>query len=163
MELIIGGAFQNKREYVIGIHGASLQTDDKLEINLEDKLKDKSEDKLEIKIENVKFMDFEIEKITVINSKSKDSRTIRIVNHVQDIIKAMLLKDEYRKEMFEELITKYPDIIFLCDEVGSGIVPIDRVDRDYRDKVGELCCHLAKKPSKVHRVVCGIGMVIKNG
>ena len=48
-------------------------------------------------------------------------------------------------------------------ELGYGVVPIDKFDRAYREKTGRVCCQAARRASEVHRVVCGIGTVIKHG
>ncbi len=49
----------------------------------------------------------------------------------------------------------------LCDEVGCGIVPVDKRERDYRETVGRLCCMLAERADTVIRVTCGIGQIIR--
>ena len=49
----------------------------------------------------------------------------------------------------------------LCDEVGSGIVPIDQNDVAARRAVGKLCILLAARADCVVRVVCGIPTVLK--
>lgn len=62
----------------------------------------------------------------------------------------------------KDLIQANPDVVIVSDEVGYGVVPIDAFDRKYREAVGRVCTDLASKSKKVIRVVCGIGMVIKN-
>ena len=32
-----------------------------------------------------------------------------------------------------------------------------------REKTGRICCRIAKEAGEVHRVVCGLGTVIKHG
>ncbi|MCI9019059.1 MAG: cobinamide kinase, partial [Lachnospiraceae bacterium] len=54
------------------------------------------------------------------------------------------------------------EAVIVVNELGSGVVPIDAFDRNYRETTGRICCELAKKAREVHRVVCGIGMVIKH-
>ena len=49
------------------------------------------------------------------------------------------------------------------DELGYGVVPVDKFDRAYREKTGRVCCQVAKRASEVYRVVCGIGTVVKHG
>ena len=49
----------------------------------------------------------------------------------------------------------------VCDEVGSGVVPMEKTDRLWRERVGRTCCDLAEKADTVVRVFCGIGQVIK--
>lgn len=51
--------------------------------------------------------------------------------------------------------------IVICNEVGSGVVPIDRVQREHREAVGRLCIQLAQRASEVYRVHCGLGMRLK--
>ena len=55
-----------------------------------------------------------------------------------------------------------PFFFVLSLEVFYGVVPMDAFDRKYREAVGRVCTGLAAKCSKVTRVVCGIGTVIKN-
>ena len=78
---------------------------------------------------------------------------------------------EYIRRMMEAgqeldilaLARKNPGIVLVTNELGYGVVPIDKFDRDYREKTGRVCCEIAKEASEVHRVVCGIGTVIKHG
>lgn len=59
------------------------------------------------------------------------------------------------------LLEKNPKLIFICDEVGCGVVPALPEERIWREKVGRLCCRLAQKANTVERVFCGIPMVLK--
>lgn len=54
-----------------------------------------------------------------------------------------------------------PEIIFVCDEVGCGIVPMERSEREWREAVGRMCCGLARQAELVERVVCGIPQVLQ--
>jgi alpha-ribazole phosphatase len=51
-------------------------------------------------------------------------------------------------------------IVLVC-EVGSGVVPMQREERAWRDRVGALSRHLAEHADTVVRVVCGIPQVLK--
>ncbi len=53
-----------------------------------------------------------------------------------------------------------PKIISM-DEVGCGIVPVGRQDRDYREIVGRCGQLLAASAGRVYRVTCGIPVRIK--
>ena len=55
-----------------------------------------------------------------------------------------------------------PDCIVICDELGCGVVPMEAFDRNYRECCGRLCTRLAEASSRVHRVICGVGTVIKD-
>lgn len=48
-----------------------------------------------------------------------------------------------------------------CDEVGSGVVPIEKEERVFREAVGRMCCYLAEQAETVIRFHCGIPVVIK--
>lgn len=61
------------------------------------------------------------------------------------------------------LLKENPDIVLVSNELGYGVVPVNRFDREYREKTGRVCCQLARHAWEVHRVVCGIGTVIKHG
>lgn len=79
-----------------------------------------------------------------------------------EFIRKELKEEKEVSSLAEELIKKNPDIILVSDEVGYGVVPIDAFDRKYREAVGRVCTELARFSRKVTRVVCGIGMVIKD-
>ena len=51
--------------------------------------------------------------------------------------------------------------LVLCREVGSGVIPMDPKEREWREAVGRLCCALAKEATAVVRVVCGVPIVLK--
>lgn len=46
--------------------------------------------------------------------------------------------------------------VVLCLEIGSGIVPMDRGERAWREYAGSLQKALAKRATAVVRMVCGI-------
>lgn len=58
----------------------------------------------------------------------------------------------------EELLS-YEAVI--CDEVGCGVVPLERADRERREAVGRLCCALAREAQAVYRLQCGLAMRLK--
>lgn len=62
----------------------------------------------------------------------------------------------------EKIQERNPDLIVISNELGYGVVPIDAFDRKYRESTGRLCTQLAAKSRQVIRVVCGLGMVIKD-
>ena len=61
----------------------------------------------------------------------------------------------------EALLAANPDIILICDEVGCGVVPVDRDQRAWREDVGRLCCRLARRAERVERIFCGLPMTLK--
>lgn len=85
----------------------------------------------------------------------------RLLYHFHEYIRR-LMKDGQEFSL-ERLKRENPGVVLVTNELGYGVVPVDRFDREYREKTGRICCQIAKEAVQVHRVVCGIGMVIKDG
>ena len=51
--------------------------------------------------------------------------------------------------------------IVIAAELGAGLVPIDRTEREKREAAGRLACLLAERADTVVRVCCGLGQVLK--
>lgn len=52
--------------------------------------------------------------------------------------------------------------VIITDEIGNGIVPVDRFERKWREQTGRLCCYIASKSQKVIRLIGGIPVIIKD-
>lgn len=85
----------------------------------------------------------------------------KLLYHFHEYIRRCM--KEERELDLDEMERRNPDIVLVTNELGYGVVPIDKFDRAYREKTGRVCCQVAKRASEVHRVVCGIGTVIKHG
>lgn len=59
------------------------------------------------------------------------------------------------------LYQRNPQIQIVTNELGYGVVPIERSDRMWREAVGRICTALAAQADEVVRVVCGVGMRLK--
>ena len=51
--------------------------------------------------------------------------------------------------------------IVVCDEIGCGVVPMDRLERDWREQTGRILCQIAQQAPSVERVFCGIATEMK--
>lgn len=69
-----------------------------------------------------------------------------------------ILRRHERHDVFPSLLAKE---VVICNEVGNGVVPFAEGERQWREKVGRLCCDLAKEANTVVRVCCGIPQVLK--
>lgn len=54
-----------------------------------------------------------------------------------------------------------PDVIFVSNEVGMGVVPLGKLSRQFVDEAGRLHQRLAQQCHKVTQVIAGIPHVIK--
>lgn len=127
MILVIGGAFQGKKEYVAQTFGIAIQ-------NMTDG----------------------------INCELDAVYKASCVSHFHEWVKRMLEQGEDPYVLAEKLWKENPDVILISNELGYGVVPMDAFDRKYREATGRICTCLASRAKEVHRVVCGIGMVIKH-
>lgn len=73
-----------------------------------------------------------------------------------ELIRRLLEEDKLAK--IEELNS---DVVIISDEIGCGLVPIERFQREYRETTGRICTRLAAQSERVDRVICGVGKMIK--
>lgn len=88
-------------------------------------------------------------------------KTAQAVRDLHLLIKKIMLDSGDPMAHIQRLIADNPDIIIISDEIGYGVVPVDKFDREWRETVGRISCYLAEKAETVIRVVCGIGSTIK--
>ncbi len=93
---------------------------------------------------------------------------VTIVNHLHLWVKDLLTQaDEEKrsestaKETILSWAEEHPKAIFICDEIGNGIVPIEKKDRIWREQTGRLTVELANRAERVERVLCGLGQRLK--
>jgi adenosyl cobinamide kinase/adenosyl cobinamide phosphate guanylyltransferase len=85
----------------------------------------------------------------------------KVIYKLNDIIKNLIDNNIDPVEHIKNKLEELKDIIIVCDEVGSGVVHIDRKQREYIEAVGRALCIIAKKSDRVDRVYCGIITRIK--
>ena len=73
-----------------------------------------------------------------------------------------LMRDVSGAESLSSTISVLADKdVVICDEVGSGVVPMGSADRAWRERVGRLTCELSDAADVVVRMVCGVPTVLK--
>ena len=72
------------------------------------------------------------------------------------------LKNKSSLEYIKENIILFKDKIIISDEISSGIVPLKKEDRMWREETGRCLQYLSKESSCVYRVFCGISTIIKS-
>ena len=139
MELIIGGAYQGKSRYI-----------------------------------RETYPDYTIyDETTVAELERAGAEEKPVLNHFHLCVKQMLEEtadsakesktppEERIAAWAKNLIERYPDLIIASDEIGSGIVPIEKQERLWREVTGRVLCDLAKEAERVVRLTCGISMKLK--
>lgn len=85
------------------------------------------------------------------------------IYHLQELIRRMMKEDREEEllELMSGLPVVNPNIVLISEEIGYGLVPVDAFDRRYREMTGRICTSLAAASTRVDRVICGIGVMIK--
>lgn len=163
MILITGGAWQGKREYAYGL--MDTDSDKKLIIqgdrcSVEDMKQVQIVDQLHLwirrKMEALMPQPAMLGAAAGMGADSDGGWDERVFDQQE-----MLLTQEKIWQELEEVVSENPDVIFIVNELGCGVIPMDVQDRRYREMVGRICCDLAKEAKEVHRVVCGVGEILK--
>lgn len=76
-------------------------------------------------------------------------------------IKRRLSESVHPLDEIKEFLNHNKNIVVVCDEIGYGIVPMTKFDREYRELTGRIGCCIAKEAKEVIRVICGIEKKIK--
>lgn len=84
-----------------------------------------------------------------------------VINHFHLWVRSRILEGGCPEEEVKILLKNAADCIIICDEIGNGIVPLEPLERDYRERVGRILIWLAREAEEVERVLCGIGQRIK--
>lgn len=79
------------------------------------------------------------------------------IENLHEIVREMLRENRDPMSLTDELRGH----AVICDEIGCGVVPIDRADENWREAVGRLCCALAQEADAVVRVIAGVPQFIK--
>ncbi len=53
------------------------------------------------------------------------------------------------------------ELVILMREVGSGVVPMDRSERLWREQTGRVSCFFAERADRVYRMLAGIPQRLK--
>lgn len=73
--------------------------------------------------------------------------------------------EQHIQEEMDELLNTLKEmeipVVIITNEVGLGIVPGDKMSRDFRDIAGRINQRIAAKADAVHLVIAGIPMRIK--
>ncbi len=81
-----------------------------------------------------------------------------VLNNLQEAVRSALAEGKTQEQILAELVGH---AVIISDEVGCGVVPVDRFEREWRETVGRICCMLAKNAEQVVRLFCGVPMVLK--
>ena len=83
------------------------------------------------------------------------------INELHLFVKKLLNDGVAPDDITNFIIANTEAKIIICDDICSGIVPIDETENQWRETTGRLLCDLSKKVDTVIRMQCGIPQTIK--
>ena len=145
MELYIGGFAQGKLEYV-----QNKKAEEAISIAMVIDCAQSDYQKTLQSIDNkIKNENADVNNIANVND-------IVIINHlhlwVKDLLREGMEESEVQSTILSWVAT-HPNTILICDELGNGIVPLEKMERIWRE--------LAKQAERVERILCGLGQRLK--
>lgn len=153
MELYIGGFAQGKLEYV-----QNKKAEEAISIAMVIDCAQSDYQKTLQSIDNkIKNENADVNNIANVND-------IVIINHlhmwVKDLLREGMEESEVQLTILSWVAT-HPNTILICDELGNGIVPLEKMERIWREQTGRLMIELAKQAERVERILCGLGQRLK--
>lgn len=87
--------------------------------------------------------------------------TAAAIADFQELVRRLLAENINVSEFTERFCAENPGAAVIINEIGSGIIPIEKSDRIYREETGRAGCIIATHSETVIRVFCGIPEAIK--
>lgn len=134
MELFLGGCYQGKLDYVKKIHP-------------------------ECEGQILEGCELSLEKEKLLQEVTAFSKPV--INHFHEWVKRCLAEQAEPEKLTLALIQQNLNLIIISDEVGNGIVPMDAMEREYRERTGRIQIMIAERAERVERVLCGMGQRLK--
>lgn len=79
-------------------------------------------------------------------------------NYLNNILSENNVADFFENYFIEKDLEK---LVIISNELGAGIIPIEKSDRDFREINGKVNIHIASKSDEVYRMICGCATRIK--
>ena len=153
MELYIGGFAQGKLEYV-----QNKKAEEAISIAMVIDCAQSDYQKTLQSIDNkIKNENADVNNIANVND-------IVIINHLHLWVKDLLLEGMEEAAVQSTILSwvaTHPNTILICDELGNGIVPLEKMERIWREQTGRLMIELAKQAERVEHILCGLGQRLK--
>lgn len=90
-----------------------------------------------------------------------EAKCAKILNHYQILIRRMIQSGTDADAFTRVLCAENPECVVIIQEIGCGIIPLEKGERIWRETVGRCGCILAENADTVIRVICGIPTAVK--
>lgn len=85
----------------------------------------------------------------------------KVICGLHMLTRACILKKLDPLKLIKNNMELLQDKIIICDEINSGIVPMEKLDREWREATGRILQFLSKNSSDIYRIFFGIEEKIK--
>lgn len=99
-------------------------------------------------------------KINIDNVLSEEEQGYIKIDDFHIVMKNWLLQKADYKENVKKICSQNSWII-ISNEVGSGIIPMEKNDRLWREETGRMLTFIAGEADEIYRIFCGIPVKIK--
>ena len=85
----------------------------------------------------------------------------KVISNLENFVMGCVKEGKEAKDLLLEYVEALEDKIIIVTDISQGIVPMDPVQRNWREMVGRTMLYLGGRAEKVIRVFCGLGQEIK--
>jgi adenosyl cobinamide kinase/adenosyl cobinamide phosphate guanylyltransferase len=85
----------------------------------------------------------------------------RAVYEFDKWILAMIRHDVDVSSNIKRFMELNPDAVVICNDISCGVVPVDALQRKWREDTGRALVTLSRASIEVYRLFCGIPMRVK--
>lgn len=87
--------------------------------------------------------------------------TAKCIADYQFLVKRLLEEKQDAQTFTKRLCEENPNAVIIMNEIGAGIIPLEKSERIWREETGRAGCLISANSSEVIRLVCGIATNIK--
>ena len=85
----------------------------------------------------------------------------KIINDFDKWVLELVQTEQNTEEAVRRFIMDNANTVVICNDISCGVVPVDAVQRKWREAVGRAMAALAEASDEVIRLFCGIPTRVK--
>ena len=87
--------------------------------------------------------------------------TVKCITDYQLAVKRLLEENADPEKFTRRLCRENSGAVIIINEIGGGIIPLEKNERIWREETGRSGCIIAENSREVIRLVCGVPVEIK--
>lgn len=91
----------------------------------------------------------------------EEAFTAKCIKSYHRLIARLIAQGVSSEDFTKRLCLENSELVVIMDEIGSGMVPVEKSERRLREETGCCGCILSAASDTVIRVVCGIPVYLK--